>query len=208
MPFLHIHISSRTSNSLAFESNSKFGSFANFAAFAARRRSLPHYSGLNSILPGLQTIPVAWWEPLPHSRPPSSIFSLFLVRVFHCAQRTSTHVVRILKTFSARFAPTRFCLTGAAPLCVSWDRHPSARPTAPRPLQNTYIFPSKSKISLTFPSPFILGLRRVPNNYPCSPRAVDRFFQITSKASSRLNNSPGQTFRHYIRRIILGRDIV
>ena len=105
MPFLHIHISSRTSNSLAFdsnslafESNSKFGSFANFAAFAARCRSLSHYSGLNSILPGLQTIPVAWWEPLPHSRPPSSIFSLFLVRVFHCAR--CAHSQNVFRSFS------------------------------------------------------------------------------------------------------------
>ena len=165
VPFLYAHISSRTSNPSTFESNSKFGSFANFAAFAARRRSLPHYSGLNSILPGLQTIPVAWWEPLSHSRPPSSIFSLFLVRVFHCARCAHSH--NVFRSFSllhvsASLEPPPFVFPRIViPLRVR--RHPGRS-------KNTYIFPSKSKISLTFPSPFILGLRRVPNNYPWFPQ--------------------------------------
>ena len=71
-PGLRIHLPSNRIRIPNFESNSKFGSFANFAAFAARRRSLPHYSGLNSILPGLQTSPfvclcLILWPPSSHS---------------------------------------------------------------------------------------------------------------------------------------------
>ena len=102
----------------------------------------------------------------------SASFSASLLHILplSCSRFPLRTLCAFSKRFPLVFAPTRFCLTGAAPLCVSWDRHPSARPTAPRPLQNTYIFPSKNKISLTFPSPFILGLRRVPNNYPWFPQ--------------------------------------
>ena len=142
-----------------FAALAKSGSSTIFAAFAAHRHSLPHCSGFNSFLPGLQTIPDALWEPLPHPRPPSSMFSLFLLRVFHCARCAhSQNVFRSFRSYA-------FQLHWSRPLWVPWDPHPPARPVAPRPLQNTCMFPSKSKISLTFPSPFVLGFRRFPNNY-------------------------------------------